>query len=183
MPEYYLDIETTGLDPKVDKIITIQYQRVDTKTLKPSGKLTILREWESDEKTILQQFIKDSNIIGGDRFSFVSIGFNLGFEHNFLQVRSVANGLPPIDILTRPFIDLHSLGVIMNNCQFRGSGLGNISTKKGSGKDVPIWYSKKEYDKIIDYIEDETNGFFDLFSWICPKLPTLLSEYKKSRNI
>ncbi|KKK91948.1 hypothetical protein LCGC14_2707790, partial [marine sediment metagenome] len=32
MVNYYLDIETTGLDPKTNKIITIQYQRLDSQT-------------------------------------------------------------------------------------------------------------------------------------------------------
>jgi len=56
---YYLDIETTGLDPLHSKIITIQYMELDRNTGKPVGPLKILKEWESDEKTILKRFIED----------------------------------------------------------------------------------------------------------------------------
>ena len=34
---YYLDIETTGLDPLQDKIITIQYMELERNTAKPSS--------------------------------------------------------------------------------------------------------------------------------------------------
>ena len=56
---YYLDIETTGFDEENDKIITIQYMALDEETGKPAGQLKILKEWESDEKTILKRFIED----------------------------------------------------------------------------------------------------------------------------
>ena len=56
---YYLDIETTGLDELHNKIITIQYMELERNTAKPTGPLKILKEWESDEKTILNKFISD----------------------------------------------------------------------------------------------------------------------------
>ena len=56
---YYLDIETTGLNPFYHKIITIQYMELERNTGKPVGLLKILKEWESDEKTILKRFIED----------------------------------------------------------------------------------------------------------------------------
>ena len=37
MPHYYLDIETTGLDPKIDQILTIQYQKISVHTGKSAG--------------------------------------------------------------------------------------------------------------------------------------------------
>ncbi|MCX5718546.1 MAG: hypothetical protein NT055_01035 [Nitrospirae bacterium] len=56
MPEYYFDVETnaTGEKPDIenDEILTIQYQRVSTKTGKPEGQLQILKSWESSEKEI-----------------------------------------------------------------------------------------------------------------------------------
>ena len=33
MAQYYLDIETTGLDPEIDQIITIQYQELENAAL------------------------------------------------------------------------------------------------------------------------------------------------------
>ena len=42
---YYLDIETTGKDPMQDKIITIQYQKLDRYTAKPADSLKILNDF------------------------------------------------------------------------------------------------------------------------------------------
>lgn len=51
MAEYYFDIETyppnEKPNPDTDKIITIQFQRIDLRTGKPIGELKILREWNS----------------------------------------------------------------------------------------------------------------------------------------
>ena len=79
---YYLDIETTGLDPLHSKIITIQYMELERNTAKPIGPLKILKEWESDEKTILTK-IHLRIIVPEDEWAFVPIGFNLQFEHKF----------------------------------------------------------------------------------------------------
>ena len=99
MATFYIDIETTGLDPEKDKIITIQFQELDRYTGDATGELIILKEWESSEKEIISQFIEKSNILDDYDFSFVPIGYNLGFEHNFLKARSEINNLPSLDIL------------------------------------------------------------------------------------
>ena len=101
---YYLDIETTGLDPLHSKIITIQYMELDRNTAKPIGPLKILKEWESDEKTILKRFIED--FVPGNQWAFIPIGFNLQFEHKFLWQRCISNGLQPIDILNLSLIHI-----------------------------------------------------------------------------
>ena len=109
---YYLDIETTGLDPLHSKIITIQYMELDRNTAKPIGPLKILKEWESDEKTILKRFIED--FVPERQWAFIPIGFNLQFEHKFLWQRCISNGLQPVDILNGPFLDLKTVAVLMN---------------------------------------------------------------------
>ena len=55
MTEYYFDIETTGWDPVVDKIITIQWQKLSYG--RGVGPVNILKEWESSEKEILEEFL------------------------------------------------------------------------------------------------------------------------------
>ena len=179
MGNFYLDIETTGLDPRDSKIITIQYQELDRSSGQAKGGLTILKEWESSEKGILSDFIGKSGIADEYPFSFIPMGYNLGFEHNFFIGRAAANGLEPIDILHRPFIDLRAFGIIMNRGEFKGSGLDRISGKKASGTKIPEWYEKKEYGRIVEYIEDETRSFIHLNAWLYKTMPEFLEKYKK----
>ena len=179
MGNFYLDIETTGLYPKDSKIITIQYQELDRNSGQAKGELVILKEWESSEKGILSEFICKSGIADEYPFSFIPMGYNLGFEHNFLIGRALANGLEPIDILHRPFIDLRAFGIIMNRGEFRGSGLDKISGKKISGMKIPEWYGKGEYGRIIDYIEDEAKAFIHLNAWLYRAMPEFLEKYRK----
>ena len=145
LSNYYLDIETTGLNSQINKIITIQYARLDDSSSKQIGELKILKEWESSEKEILKEFIIDSSITNSNPFSFVPVGFNLQFEHNFFIQRCKANGLEPIDIMTKPLIDLRSFGVIMNHGKFKGSGLDQITGKSHNGSIIPQWYYQKNY--------------------------------------
>lgn len=179
MPSYYLDIETTGLDPKKDKIITIQYQQLDMNTGEPIGDLVILKEWESSEKEMLKQFIIGSRILDPYAFSFVAIGYNLTFEHNFLKERAKINDLIEIDILNNPFIDLRAIGVLMNKGQFKGSGLDKITGKKSSGSGIPLLYENKEYESIINYIIDETKEFLKFNIWLYKEMPKMYEKFKE----
>ena len=118
---------------------------LERNTAKPISPIKILKEWESDEKTILKKFISDSGIDDGYKFSFIPIGFNLQFEHSFFWQRCISNGLKPIDVLGRPFLDLRTVAVIMNRGEFKGSGLDDITNKPHSGVNIPQWYEEKKY--------------------------------------
>ena len=143
MVTYYLDIETNGLDPYQDKIITIQYAELERGTGKQIGELNILKEWELGEEQMLRQFIENSPITNKYGFDFIPVGFNLGFEHEFLQARSSKYNLFPISILTRPCIDLKHIAILMNKGEFRGSGLDKLTGKTHSGHPVIAWYDVK----------------------------------------
>jgi len=177
MGNFYLDIETTGLNPQVDKIITIQFQELDRHTGKPVGDLIVLKEWESSERQILQEFIFKSKVHDKYPFSFVPIGYNLTFEHNFLKERTTAYGLRPIDILSLPFIDLRSLGVLINKGEFSGSGLDKITGKKQNGSKVPMWYANKQYDLILDYVKNESEEFLKFLQKMYVELPKLKEKF------
>jgi len=165
MAQFYFDIETTGLNPEQDKIISIQIQELDRNTGEKIGELIILKEWESSEKEILEEFIYGSRILEYP-FNFIPVGYNLGFEHNFLVARTKINNLPPIDILNNPFVDLRSIGVLMNRGEFKGSGLHKITGKKSDGSVLPDWYKNKEFEKILDYVKSEADEFIKLNAWL-----------------
>ena len=159
MVTYYLDIETTGLDEVEDKITTIQYVELERGTGKQLGELTILKEWELGEEEMLRQFIEKSTITNKYDFDFIPVGFNLGFEHEFLQARSKKYNLEPISILTRPCIDLHAIAILMNKGEFRGSGLDKLTGKTHSGSPVVHWYDVKKYDLIKEIKKDQKFHF------------------------
>jgi len=183
MPSYYLDIETTGLDPNKDKIITIQYQQLDITTGKPIGELIIFAEWESSEKEMIEYFITNSKILDPYDFSFVAVGYNLNFEHNFLKRRAQIHGLTEIDILNNPFIDLRAIGVLMNFGQFKGSGLDKITGKESNGRNIPIWYANKERKKIFDYIKNEAEEFIKFNVWLYKEMPKLHQKFKEEHRL
>ena len=174
---YYLDIETTGLDELHDKIITIQYMELERNTGKPVGPLKILKEWESDEKTILKRFIED--FVPGNQWAFIPIGFNLQFEHKFLWQRCISNGLQPVDILNGPFLDLKTVAVLMNKGEFKGASLHQMTNKPHGGGNIPQLYGEKKYDEIERYIKEETDGFTEFCSRIYEELPNLLKKFKQ----
>ena len=174
---YYLDIETTGLDELHDKIITIQYMELERNTAKPVGPLKILKEWESDEKTILTKFISD--FVPGNQWAFIPIGFNLQFEHKFLWQRCISNGLQPVDILNGPFLDLKTVAVLMNKGEFKGASLNKMTSKPHSGAIVVQWYGEKKYAEIENYIKKEADAYSNFCTWLHVEMPKLLDVYRK----
>ncbi len=163
MPHYYLDIETTGLDPEVDQILTIQYQKISVFTGKPTGPLIILTSWEHSEEDI----VKEIAIIMLDDYpwNFVPVGNNLTFEFKFLanKIQKYLNQKINVEFfVTRPHIDLKSVMILANSGKFKGCHL--VLGKQGTGADVPVWNKNKEYEKIIEYIKDEASCFLNFTS-------------------
>ena len=177
---YYLDIETTGLNPYQHKIITIQYMELERNTAKPAGPLKILKEWESDEKTILTEFISNSGINDDYKFNFIPVGFNLQFEHSFFIGRCLSNNIKPVDILNRPFLDLKTVGVIMNRGEFKGASLHKMTNKPHGGGNIPQLYADKNFDEIESYIKNEADEFVGLAQWLYREMPQMLEKFKQS---
>ena len=180
---YYLDIETTGTEPIRDKIITIQYMELERETAKPLGPLKILKEWESDEKTILTKFISETRVNDEYRFTFVPIGFNLDFEHRFFWWRCKAWGIEPISILgesgdQKPYIDLHLISILKNKGEFRGASLDFVTNKPHGGSNIPNLYREKKYAEIESYIKNEADEFVNLAQWLYREMPQLLEKFR-----
>lgn len=178
MANYYLDIETTGLNPETCKIITIQFQKLNEFGNDIKGELIILKAWESSEKEILEKFIRMSGILES-KWNFIPHGYNLRFEHNFLKEKTKFYGLPEINLLEGPFVDLHSVGIMMNNGQFKGSGLGDMTEKVRDGLDVLEMWTFDAYDKIEKYIRKEASEYIRFYVWLKKRMPELLKEFKE----
>ena len=160
---YYLDIETTGLDSEKDKVITIQFAKIDFNTGMMIQPISLIAEWQSSEKNILEKAY--SFLMEGGEWDFVPCGYNiLHFDLPFLfsRFQSVLKKPVTYEFLDRPTLDLKSIFILMNGGRFKGSN--KFIKKNGpTGKSVPQWYERKEYDKIKAYIMMEADAFGEAF--------------------
>lgn len=167
MAEYYFDIETYSPqdrpNPETDKIITIQFQRIDLKTGKPRENLVILKEWESSEKQIVTEFFNRFFAEGLNIWNFVPVGYNLNFEWEFLISKfekHLGKKLASKDLHYRiPHLDLKPIVVLLNDGNFVGAKLDNFTDKTHDGKAIKNYYGNKQYGEIEKYIKNETESF------------------------
>jgi hypothetical protein len=167
MATYYLDIEAYCPGPRPDiendKIITIQYQKIDLGTGKPLGDLMILREWESSEEEIIKEFY--GRFVKGRRspWDFVPVGCNLNFELEFLTEKFkkyLGKDFRSRDVYYHnPRLDVQPFLVLMNRGEFRGASLDRFTSKVQNGSCIKDYYERKEYEKIDEYVVQETAAF------------------------
>lgn len=165
--DYYFDIEVYSKgkrpDPEKDKIITIQFQRINLKKGLPLGELKILKEWESSEELIVKAFYKRFFEHQKSVWEFVPVGNNLNFEFEFLKEKFnqfCGTHLTSKDLhFNIPHFDIKPILLTLNNGEFKGSGLHNFTGKKTSGHVIREYYEKKQFDKIEEYITEETEEF------------------------
>jgi DNA polymerase III alpha subunit (gram-positive type) len=158
--EFYFDTETTGLNPQEDKIVTLQYQQID-KQGNPIGSLVILKEWELGEERLIRTFMSVFT-----PWDFIPVGMNLNFDFNFLinKIKKyTGKELTGFQLSNFPHIDIKSTLVLMNDGKFKGASLTNFTSKSESGIVIPKYYADKDYDKIINYVEDEAAAFVDFY--------------------
>jgi len=158
---YGYDIETTGVNPFKDKIITIQFRR--------SGRNYVYKIWEygDDEREMILSFldtwkrIPRAKRMGGDLF----VTYNFKFDGPFLLTRCLLTGIDEEEewreylwenIIHGPsFIDLYQLlgDELISFAEWRGLLVGSVSRYRG--RDIPIFYRSRQYDRIEEYVEDE----------------------------
>lgn len=175
MTHYYFDIETTGLNPLKDSIISIQIVPLSRNAGTPCGPLRIYKAWELGEARTIQKFIEYVDLYNEYPFQFVPVGYNLQFDSRFLKMRMAVHNIKPLpfDIVSfeRPKIDLRSIGVLIKNGDFKGSSLDAISGKQYTGKKILEWNETKDYEKIEEYIQQEAEEFITFLQWLYKILP------------
>lgn len=175
MPHYYFDIETTGLDPQRDQIVTVQYQRIDTYKGYAIGPLKVLNTWDDDqsEKSVISTIAP--MLMDPNPFSFVPVGNNLPFDFKFLAAKFqqyLGLDVDTLYFLMRPNLDLKPLLIFINGGKFKG--YHHLLGKEGNGSNIPSWYSQGEYNKIIEYVKSEASAFIKFCSKSQQLLPNLL---------
>jgi hypothetical protein len=185
MGHLFLDIETyaaeddasSALNPYHDKskVIVISYNYYEgfrppvAAQIKPP---TFLKEWESNEKAVLSEFVSVLRKLKQHDQHLKIHGFNIHkFDLPYLFGRIVSNGIAGTeethDMLFRPFgHDMMQLSALISN-ETRAKeqlwGIGQtaantffgIQTKEGTGIQCSRHYDAKEYDKIIKYCSEE----------------------------
>ena len=183
MAEYYFDIETVpleqyrdvdlaGLDPCKAKIITIQYQRLDSLTGKPLEPLQVLKEWEMGERGIVEQFRQ--TYISDSIWNFVPVGNNLAFESSFMKhkLKQYCN-LGGLRLGHRPMIDLKHVLVIVNKGSFKG--YQQFLGKAGAARNMGTWYYNENYQAILDYVNNEVQDFLRMYFVLKTVLPRMIT--------
>ena len=161
--EYYLDLETQGLNPETDKIVTLQYQQLNSEG-DPVGNLVILKEWELGEEELIKRFLTVFR-----KWEFIPVGMNLGFDFRFLLTKIQKYPGGKIDLLelsSFPHLDIKPILVLMNGGNFKGAKLSNFTEKGQNGIAIPLYYKNKEYDKILGYIEKEASEFIKFYKYL-----------------
>lgn len=180
MPEFYFDIETTGINPASDSIVTIQWHDLSTRNY-ADVMPRILCAWDTSEREILRTFLVWSRFFT-EPWNFIPVGFNLDFEMRFIFIRAKAHGLIPPEAkfeelaAAKPRKDLKHIVVLMNGGSFKGASLENFSAKPSSGHEVIQALQEGNHDKIFDYIQKEMWGFIRLYARLETDLPRYWRE-------
>jgi hypothetical protein len=189
----YFDIETLGLEPENDKIITVQFQNLvydsdgkpmhDTTLpghIKPG--LHVLKEWETNEKEILQQTFNEL-LTPERRPYFEPVGNILSFEGKFLKSKlsnyAILGKNEHLKFGQLKQIDLMPVVKLINGGDSRTA---QFFGKVGENKLIPDYYKDKQYDKIERYINEETRSFIKTMDYLMLKMREMKRELLALHN-
>lgn len=193
MPAYYFAIEgiKTGerSDPATDRLVTLQYQKIDLTTGESLEPLVIHREWKSSEQEIVTSFYAEFFRSGTPVAHFIPVGLNLDYAYEMLVALFRKYGLPPLTShelwYQRPRFDLRPIVILLNDGRFAGASLDAFSLKKGEDRHMEKWYDKQDYSRIEHYVREEAQRFLKVLQYLSKhkaRLGITLKETKSSRK-
>jgi len=199
MKEMYFDTEVAYTDEKMTellkegkrvpfdisktKIITIQYQLLNRDGT-AAGPLQVFKEWESSEEAIIRKIWTLLN--PRTLWDFAPVGYNIHFDLGTLKRRAAAYGIDYPDWYIYhdlPTIDVKGICLAMNGFAFKDSGLDKFTGKRSSGAMVPVWYADKDYEKIMEYIRNETESFIAFYAKLKEVMPKVREQYGFSKPL
>ena len=191
MTSYYFDCETSRegrdrVDPKLDRLVSISFQKIESRTGNPIGELQILKSWETSERTILSEFLKKTHWLDTPpkSWEFIPIGFNLSFDLWVIYYRTKKNLEFDLnlDFLFHklPKIDIKSIFVLANEGEFKGASLDKFSDKSIDGAYAYESIKEEKWEDLLQYIKDETDSFLKIYQQLLKKFPTILKRISKN---
>ena len=174
MPAYYFSIEGTKTgektDPATDRLVTLQYQKIDLTTGETLDVLVIHRVWESSEKEIVTTFFNQFFRPGTPVTQFIPVGLNLDYTYEMLIALFRRYGLAQLTsyelYYQRPRFDLRPIVILLNNGRFAGASLDAFSLKKGEDRHMEKWCEKKEFGRVEHYVREETTRFLKVLQYL-----------------
>jgi DNA polymerase elongation subunit (family B) len=173
MTRIFLDIETysPGHRPTYnDKVIAIAYKQ-------EGGPITVLKEWESDEKQILNQFLEEIQRI--DRPNI--IGHNiLRFDLPVIINRASFHNIADTGDLMHLLLDAYPIDTIQtllpqNNFYFKGIGLADcakrigVETKTCPSSEILTKYQEGDHEAITEHVTEDVLTTEKLFNTLLGK--------------
>ena len=161
----YFSIDTYSkldkINEKEDKIISIQFQKLDLKTFEKKGKLFVLKEWESCEENIIKQV--HNWFFTRSFWEFCPVGFNLNFCWKFLfeKFKKYNISFDEKIFFKIPQIDLKEI-LILKNKDFKNSSIKNFTKIEIKEYDIKKLYDEKNFEELEKYINQKREIFLDV---------------------
>ena len=150
MVDCYFDIETTGLNPYKDTILTIQ--------LKRDHDVVLWKIWEKDELSAILKFLKYLRTVSSSDsiYGYNILKFDVPFISARLNIYGQMNSENYSLLHNKKWIDLYQY--LGDNYVPLDKWLQKFAIKRlcpFTGKDIPRLYEKKKFEEIEDHAKDD----------------------------
>jgi DNA polymerase elongation subunit (family B) len=174
-------METTGLDPAADEIITIQIRR--------RGRNKIWKSWQSDEFSIIESFLDFLKSVDNDEpiYGYNILKFDLPFLLSRIASYRTRSGISRSLwrlIFNKRWLDLYQ--ILGDSYLGLREWIAQTKLERQSayqGSDIPNLFRNKRHGEITRYINEELRLQEALFDWIrTTKFYYLLVKLQHSTN-